>query len=149
VDLLSIFVDFRGSSVDFRRFSPIFVDFRQFSSIFVDFRQFSSISVDFCRFSSISVDFRRANYVIGLARFSGAGLRSNEVLFFGFFPFAIIFCRVSVDSWIFGGFGSWVDFGGFAAIESSSRHGLAQFTSIGTLFLPSIFGPKLKKEWPK
>jgi hypothetical protein len=50
--------------------------------------------------------------VIGLARFSGAGLRSNEVLFFGFFPFAIIFCRVSVDlesvEWILGRFG--VDF---------------------------------------
>jgi hypothetical protein len=37
------------------------------------------------------------NYVIGLARFSEAGLWSNEVLFFGFFPFAIIFWWVSVD----------------------------------------------------
>ena len=36
-----------------------------------------------------------------------------------------------------------------AAIESSRRHGLTQFTSIGTLFLPSIFGPKLKKRVAK
>jgi hypothetical protein len=60
----------------------------------------------------ISVD---GNYVIGLARFSEAGLRSNEVLFFGFFPFAIIFFGGGVDlesvEWIF---------------ESSRRHGLAQ-----------------------
>jgi hypothetical protein len=70
------------------------------------------ISVDFCRFLWISVD---ANYVIGLARFSEAGLWSNEVLFFGFFPFAIIFFGGGVDlesvEWIF---------------ESSRRHGLAQ-----------------------
>jgi hypothetical protein len=75
VDLLSISVDFCGSSVDLLW-----------------------ISVDLLW---ISVD---GNYVIGLARFSEAGLRSNEVLFFGFFPFAIIF------------FGGGVDFGGFASI---------------------------------
>jgi hypothetical protein len=48
--------------------------------------------------------------VIGLARFSEAGLRSNEVLFFGFFPFAIIFFGGGVDlesvEWILGRFGS-------------------------------------------
>jgi hypothetical protein len=97
------FVDFRGSFVDFR---GSFVDL---SWIWVDLRRFSSIFVDLRRFSSICVD---ANYVIGLARFSEAGLRSNEVLFFGFFPFAIIFWWVSVDlesvEWILGRFG--VDF---------------------------------------
>ena len=43
-------------------------------------------------------------YVIGLAKLSEAGLRSNEVLFFGFFPFAIIFF-------------------GAGSIFESSRHG--------------------------
>jgi hypothetical protein len=113
VDLLSISVDFCGSSVDL---------------LWI----FGGSSVDFGSILGLG------KYVIGLARFSEAGLWSNEVLFFGFFPFAIIFWWVSVDlesvEWIF---------------ESSRRHGLAQFTSIGTLFLPSIFGPKLKKEWPK
>jgi hypothetical protein len=98
---------FRGSFVDFR---GSFVDFRRFASIFVDFRRFSSICVD-------------ANYVIGLARFSEAGLRSNEVLFFGFFPFAIIFLGGGVDlEWIF---------------ESSRRHGLAQRADLVRGFLPT------------
>jgi hypothetical protein len=103
VDLRWIFC---RSSVDFRRFSSIFGGFSWiFGGSSVDllsiFCRFSSIFVDFRRFSSIFVDFRRSsvdgNYVIGLARFSEAGLRSNEVLFFGFFPFAIIFWWASVD----------------------------------------------------
>jgi hypothetical protein len=106
---------FRGSFVDLSWiFRGSFVDlswiFRRFASIFVDFRRFSSICVD-------------ANYVIGLARFSEAGLRSNEVLFFGFFPFAIIFLGGGVDlEWIF---------------ESSRRHGLAQRADLVRGFLPT------------